>query len=50
MSPGDEGDEPLRLALIGCGRIAQAAHLPAIEKLASVELVGVADPSEPLAR
>ncbi len=50
MSPGVEGDEPLRLALIGCGRIAQVAHLPAIEKVAGVELVGVADPSPTLAR
>jgi predicted dehydrogenase len=50
VSPGAEDGEPLRLALIGCGRIAQVAHLPAIEKVAEVELVGVADPSLTLVR
>jgi predicted dehydrogenase len=25
-------NEPVRVALIGCGRIAQVAHLPALEK------------------
>jgi len=35
-----------RLALIGCGRIAQVAHLPALEKADGVELVAVCDPSE----
>jgi predicted dehydrogenase len=36
----------VRLALVGCGRIAQVAHLPAIEKADGVELVAVADPSQ----
>lgn len=36
----------VRLGLIGCGRIAQVAHLPAIEKADGVELVAVSDPSE----
>ncbi len=40
---------PLRLGVIGCGRIAQVAHLPAIAKSAAVELVAVSDPSTVLA-
>jgi predicted dehydrogenase len=39
----------LRLGVIGCGRIAQVAHLPAIAKEASVQLVAVSDPSATLA-
>lgn len=39
----------LRLGLIGCGRIAQVAHLPAITKEPSVQLVAVSDPSPVLA-
>jgi predicted dehydrogenase len=35
----------VRLALIGCGRIAQVAHLPAVEKAEGVELVAVSDPN-----
>lgn len=43
-------DRPaLRLGVIGCGRIAQVAHLPAIAKEASVQLVAVSDPSATLA-
>lgn len=38
--------EPLRIGMIGCGRIAQAAHLPALEKTERVQLVSVYDPSE----
>ena len=38
--------DPVRLALIGCGRIAQVAHLPAVEKAEGVELVAVCDPSD----
>lgn len=37
---------PVRVALIGCGRISQVAHLPALEKANGVELVTVCDPSE----
>ena len=37
--------EPVRLALVGCGRIAQVAHLPALEKAEGIELVAVSDPS-----
>jgi predicted dehydrogenase len=40
----------LRLGLIGCGRIAQVAHLPAIAKSADVRLAAVSDPSPVLAR
>jgi predicted dehydrogenase len=39
----------LRVALIGCGRIAQVAHLPALEKATRVELVSVCDPSRAVA-
>jgi Oxidoreductase family, NAD-binding Rossmann fold len=42
--------DPVRLALVGCGRIAQVAHLPAVEKAEGVELVGVSDPSGAVAR
>jgi predicted dehydrogenase len=41
--------EVLRLGVIGCGRIAQVAHLPAIAKEPSVQLVAVSDPSSVLA-
>lgn len=41
--------DPVRLALIGCGRIAQVAHLPALEKADGVELVAVSDPSQDVA-
>ena len=37
---------PVRLGLIGCGRIAQVAHLPAIEKTDQVELTMVCDGNE----
>jgi predicted dehydrogenase len=40
----------LKLGLIGCGRIAQVAHLPAIEKTSGVELVAVCDPSREIAQ
>jgi predicted dehydrogenase len=39
-------NEPVRVALIGCGRIAQVAHLPALEKANGIQLVAVSDPSE----
>ena len=41
---------PVRLALIGCGRIAQVAHLPALEKADGIQLVAVSDPSAHVAR
>ena len=37
---------PLRIGMIGCGRIAQAAHLPALEKTDRLTLVSVHDPSQ----
>lgn len=44
------GDERrVRLGVVGAGRIAQVAHLPAIAKAANVELVAVSDPSPALA-
>ena len=39
----------LKIGLIGCGRIAQTAHLPAAEKAERVELAAVCDPSQMLA-
>ena len=42
--------DPVRLALVGCGRIAQVAHLPAVEKAEGVELVAVSDPSGAVSR
>ncbi|MFG1683308.1 Gfo/Idh/MocA family protein [Nonomuraea sp. NPDC049269] len=41
--------EHIRLAVIGCGRISQAAHLPAIAKAENVELTAVCDGSATLA-
>ena len=38
--------EPVRVALVGCGRIAQVAHLPALEKANGIRLVAVSEPSE----
>jgi predicted dehydrogenase len=39
----------VRVALIGCGRIAQVAHLPALEKASGIELIAVGDPSRTVA-
>jgi predicted dehydrogenase len=41
--------DQLRLGVIGCGRIAQVAHLPAVAKAESVELCAVCDTSPHLA-
>ncbi|MEQ7126531.1 Gfo/Idh/MocA family oxidoreductase [Actinopolymorpha sp. B11F2] len=41
--------DSVRLGVIGCGRIAQVAHLPAVAKADGVQLVAVSDPSETLA-
>jgi predicted dehydrogenase len=40
---------PVRVALIGCGRIAQAAHLPGLEKASGIELSAVCDSSRTVA-
>ncbi len=45
----DAGARDVRVGVIGCGRIAQAAHLPAIAKADGVTLAGVCDASEQLA-
>jgi predicted dehydrogenase len=42
--------ETVKLGVIGCGRIAQVAHFPALEKADGVEVVVVCDPSELVAR
>jgi predicted dehydrogenase len=41
-------NERIRLGVIGAGRIAQAAHLPALVKAANIELVAISDPSPTL--
>jgi predicted dehydrogenase len=38
----------IKVGLVGCGRISQAAHLPALAKAENVKLCGVCDPSLPL--
>jgi predicted dehydrogenase len=48
MNPFDEN--PLRLGVVGCGRIAQVAHLPAIAKTEAITLAGVSDRSPSLAK
>ena len=40
----------VRVALIGCGRIAHVAHLPALEKAEGVQPVAVSDPGQYVAR
>ena len=37
--------EPLRVGLVGCGRLAQVGYAPAFRLARSVRLVGVADPN-----
>ncbi len=38
-------DQPLRVALVGCGQIAESAHLPALMGLrGQVQVIGAADP------
>ncbi len=41
---------PVRIGVIGCGRIAQVAHLPAIAKAETVSLAALSDPSPALAK
>jgi len=50
MSAATRSLRAVRIGLIGCGRIAQAAHLPAIAKTDAAELIAVCDPSEALAK
>lgn len=38
----------MRVIMVGCGRIAQIAHLVAVDRVESVELVAVVDPSAEL--
>lgn len=38
--------EPVRMGVIGCGRVAQAQHLRVLSSLAGVELVALADADE----
>lgn len=40
---------PFRLGLVGCGRLAEAGYVPALERAPGVELVAVADP-DPIRR
>lgn len=49
MTSTTNDERSIRLGLIGAGRIAQAAHLPAIARATNVELVAISDPSRTLA-
>ncbi len=49
MTDGETGERSIRLGVIGAGRIAQVAHLPAIAKASGVDLVAISDPSPTLA-
>jgi len=42
--------EPLRVALVGCGAITQARHIPSLLKIRGVELVATCDKDEELAK
>lgn len=37
------GKPPLRLVVIGCGRVVEQCHLPALRSLAAAEIVGLVD-------
>ncbi len=45
----EEALDPLRIGVIGCGGIAQSAHIPAIGRTADAQLVAVADADGDLA-
>ncbi len=49
MTSAGNDERKVRLGVIGAGRIAQVAHLPAIVKANGVDLVAISDPSETLA-
>jgi len=49
MTERGDGEQKVRLGVVGAGRIAQVAHLPAIAKATGVELVAISDPSPALA-
>src|SRR5580692_3124446 len=38
--------EKVKLALIGCGNVAQVVHLPVLEHMPDVEIVAVIDPDK----
>jgi predicted dehydrogenase len=44
LSTGQTAERPLRVGLVGCGRLAEVGYLPAIAATDGVELVAVADP------
>jgi predicted dehydrogenase len=41
----DPIDVPLRLAIVGCGRVVERFHLPALQKLPAWRITGACDPS-----
>ena len=43
---GTSRDRPLRLGLVGCGRLAEAGYLPALRRVPDVLLTAVADPDQ----
>lgn len=42
--------EPLRVGIVGCGEVAQVAHIPALLKIKNVRLVAACDKNEDLGR
>src|SRR5687768_18046664 len=46
----NRGNEPMRAALLGCGAVAQVAHLPAYRRLRNVRLVALCDAEPPKLR
>jgi predicted dehydrogenase len=43
MSRLDNRKNPLKLGLIGCGRVTESRHLPALQHVSEAEVVGLAD-------
>jgi predicted dehydrogenase len=44
LNTGQTAERPLRVGLVGCGRLAEIGYVPAIAATDGVELVAVADP------
>ena len=44
--PPSTGMAPLRIGVIGCGRIARGIHLPVLARLAGVRIAAIAEPDE----
>lgn len=46
----NRGNDPVRVGLLGCGAVAQVAHLPAYRRLRNVDLVALCDTEAPKLR